>query len=44
MTDTIAVFNPSNEEQIAELEAQDNGMNATAARHIIPVSVDMLKY
>lgn len=31
-------------EELAALEGQDNGMNLTAAKHIIPVSVDMLKY
>jgi hypothetical protein len=31
-------------DELAALEGQDNGMNLTAARHIIPVSVDMLKY
>src|ERR1700760_477251 len=30
-------------DELAALEAQDNGMNSQAARHIIPVSVDMLK-
>ncbi len=31
-------------DELAALEAQDNGMNTAAAKHIIPVSVDMLKY
>jgi len=31
-------------DELAEIEAQDNGMNATAARHIITVSLDMLMY
>ncbi|UGT63078.1 aldehyde dehydrogenase family protein [Nocardia asteroides] len=31
-------------DELAELEAQDNGMNATAARHIIKVSQEMLVY
>jgi len=31
-------------DELAALEAQDNGMNSQAAKHIIPVSVDMLKY
>src|SRR6202012_3825661 len=30
--------------ELAALESQDNGMNLTAAGHIIPVAVDMLKY
>jgi acyl-CoA reductase-like NAD-dependent aldehyde dehydrogenase len=31
-------------DEIAALEARDNGMNLNAARHIIPVSLDMLMY
>lgn len=31
-------------DEIAAIEARDNGMNATAARHIINVSYDMLMY
>jgi acyl-CoA reductase-like NAD-dependent aldehyde dehydrogenase len=31
-------------DELAALEAQDNGMNTTAARHIISVSLDMLTY
>ncbi len=31
-------------DELAELEARDNGMNATAASHIIKVSLEMLVY
>ena len=31
-------------DELAELEARDNGMNATAASHIIKVSIEMLVY
>ncbi|MET9491194.1 aldehyde dehydrogenase family protein [Nocardia sp. NPDC006630] len=31
-------------DELAEIEAQNNGMNAVAARHIITVSLDMLMY
>jgi aldehyde dehydrogenase (NAD+) len=31
-------------DELAEIEARDNGMNTTAARHIIAVSLEMLVY